>query len=296
MNHPYALIHVICNISAFPLTIKDNDFIVSKWISVTIEYIKLRDIMEKNNICIYVFAITSIVSVLLLFHSITLASSSSSSFFLHSILQLFNNKTPEIFAKTNDGNGNGTLSLANLIKQGSPYQGSKSAPVVIIDFSDLQCKLCQRFVKYTEPQINSTYVQTGKVALVFKHLPNRGFDSFSAALAAQCTNGQGKFWQFHNFLYNVQGPIDSGWASKNNLEKLALQIPGLDKQSFKSCFENQKYKSFIDADLALAHSLGFTQTPSFIIVKNNGTDIQKLEGPQPFVEFKAVLDKELEGA
>ena len=181
MNHPYALIHVICNISTFPLNIKDNDFIISKWISVTIEYIKLRDIMKKNNICIYVFAITSIVSVLLLFNSITLASSSS--FFLHSILQLFNNKTPEVFAQTNDGNGNGTLSLANLIKQGSPYQGSKSAPVVIIDFSDLQCKLCQRFVKYTEPQINSTYVQTGKVALVFKQLPNRGFDSLPTALA-----------------------------------------------------------------------------------------------------------------
>jgi len=251
--------------------------------------------MEKNNICIYVFAITSIVSVLLLFNSITLASSSSSSF-LHSILQLFNNKTPEVFAQLNDENGNGTLSLANLIKQGSTYQGSKFASVVIIDFSDLQCKLCQRFVKYTEPQINSTYVQTGKVTLVFKHLPNRGFDSFPAAIAAQCTNDQGKFWQLHNFLYNVQGPIDSGWASKNNLEKLALQITGLDKQMFNSCFENQKYKSFIDADLALAHSLGFTQTPSFIMVKNNGTDIQKLEGPQPFVEFKAVLDKELVGA
>jgi protein-disulfide isomerase len=294
LTHPYASIHVICNISTFTLTIKDDDFIVSKWISVTIEYIKLRDIMEKNNICIYVFAITSIVSVLLLFNSITLASSSSS--FLHSILQRFNNKTHEVFAQLNEGNGNGTLSLANLIKQGSPYQGSKFAPVVIIDFSDLQCKLCQRFVKYTEPQINSTYIQTGKVALVFKHLPNRGFDSFPAALAAQCTNDQGKFWQFHNFLYNVQGPIDSGWASKNNVEKLALQITGLDKQRFNSCFENQKYKAFIDADLTLAHSLGFTQTPSFIIVKNNGTGIQKLEGPQPFVEFKAVLDKELVGA
>ena len=138
--------------------------------------------MEKNNICIYVFAITSIVSVLLLFNSITLASSSS--YFLHSILQLFNNKTPEVFAQLNDGNGNGTLSLANLIKQGSPYQGSKFAPVVIIDFSDLQCKLCQRFVKYTEPQINSTYMQTGKVALVFKHLPNRGFDSFPACISS----------------------------------------------------------------------------------------------------------------
>ena len=83
------------------------------------------------------------------------------------------------FAQTQ---GNAGLSLTNLIKQDQPHQGSISAPITIIDFSDLQCRLCQRFVKSTEPQINSTYVQTGKVALVFEHLPNRGLDSTPAAL------------------------------------------------------------------------------------------------------------------
>ena len=148
-------------------------------------------------------------------------------------------------------------------------------------------------MKSTEPLINSTYIQTGKVILIFKHLPNRGFDSMPASLAAQCTNDQGKFWQFHNVLYNVQGPIDSGWASKDNLKKMALQIPGLDIEKFISCFDSQKYKSFVQSDIELAHSLGFTQTPSFIIKKNNDSNIQKIEGAQPFAAFKAVVDKEL---
>jgi protein-disulfide isomerase len=185
------------------------------------------------------------------------------------------------------------LSLSNLIKEGQPHQGSTAAPVTVIDFSDLQCPGCNRFVKATEPQINSTYVQTGKVALVFEHLPNRGFDSLPAAIAAQCANDQGKFWQYHNLLYKNQGPIDSGWASKNNLKKFASQIPGLDVQKFNSCYDSQKYKTLVESDLALAHSLGFTQTPSFVIVKSNGSDPQQLLGPQPFQEFKAVIDKEL---
>lgn len=197
------------------------------------------------------------------------------------------------FAQTT---GSADLSLSNLIKQNAPHQGSiSSAAVTLIDFSDLQCHLCNRFVKATEPQINSTYVQTGKVALVFKHLPNRGFDSLPAALAAQCTNDQGKFWQYHNLLYDNQGPIDSGWANKNNLKKFASQIPGLDIQKFDSCFDSQRYKSLIDSDVSLAHSFGFTQTPSFIIVKKDGSNPQKLEGPQPFPEFKALIDKELGG-
>jgi protein-disulfide isomerase len=188
------------------------------------------------------------------------------------------------------------LSLSSLTSQGSPYQGIKSAPVTVIDFSDFQCHLCARYVKNTEPKINETYIQTGKVALAFKHLPNRGFDSMPAALAAQCTQDQGKFWQFHNLLYEKQGPIDSGWANKDNLKKLASQISGLDMRKFDSCFDSQKYKPFVESDIALAHSLGFTQTPSFIIVKSDGSNPQKIEGPQPFPAFKAVIDKELGGA
>src|SRR2546422_11094995 len=140
---------------------------------------------------------------------------------------------------------NAALSLFNLIKQGAPYQGSTSAPVTLIDFSDLQCHLCDRFVKATEPQINSTYVQTGKVAFIYLHLPNRGFDSFPAASAAQCTNDQGKFWQYHNLLYENQGPIDSGWANKDNLKRFATEIPGLDLQKFNSCFDSQQHKPLV---------------------------------------------------
>jgi protein-disulfide isomerase len=94
-------------------------------------------------------------------------------------------------------------------------------------------------------------------------------------------------------LYEKQGPIDSGWANKDNLKKLASKISGLDMDKFDSCFDNQKYKSFIENDIALAHSLGFSQTPSFIVAKSDGSNPQKIEGPQPFAAFKAVIDKEL---
>lgn len=196
----------------------------------------------------------------------------------------------------NTNNTNNNISLSTLIKEGSPHLGSVSAPITVIDFSDFQCHLCARYVKATEPEINKTYIQTGKVNLVFKHLPNRGSDSMGVAIAAQCTNDQGKFWQFHNLLYKNQGPIDSGWVNKDNLKKFASQLKGLDMQKFNSCFNSQKYKPFVESDLALAHSLGFTQTPSFMIVKSDGSNPQQLLGPQPFPEFKSVIDKELGGA
>lgn len=185
------------------------------------------------------------------------------------------------------------LSLHDLIKNGSPFLGNVSAPITIIDFSDFQCYLCNRFVKNTEPLINETYIQTGKVALVFGHLPNRGLDSMDAALAAQCTNDQGKFWQFHNLLYSNQKLIDSGWISKENLKNFASQIPGLDTKQFDYCFDSEKHKSFIQKDIDLALSFGFSETPSFIVQNSNGSDREILSGALPFDSFKTVVEKKI---
>ncbi|MGH9953434.1 MAG: DsbA family protein, partial [Nitrososphaeraceae archaeon] len=176
-----------------------------------------------------------------------------------------------VMAQTDDSTGSSfSFSLSNLIEQGSPYLGNLSAPITIVDYSDFQCHLCARHVKNTEPLINDTYIQTGKAALVFKHLPNRGFDSMGAHLAAQCANEQARFWQFYNVLYENQQGIDSGWVDGDNLKRFASQIPGLEMKQFNSCFEAQTYKEFIDNDVKLANSQGFFDTPSFIIV--NSTD------------------------
>jgi protein-disulfide isomerase len=173
------------------------------------------------------------------------------------------------------------------------FKGSPYAPVTIIDFSDFQCYLCARYVKNAEPKINETYIQTGKANLVFKHLPNRGTDSMAAAIAAQCTKDQDMFWQFHNLLYKNQRPIDSGWVSKDNLKKFASQIDRLDIQKYKSCFESQKYKSFVERDIALGASFGFHDTPNFIIVSSDGSNAEIIKGAQPFGAFKALVDKKL---
>jgi len=204
------------------------------------------------------------------------------------------NQSILVMAQTDDSISS-SFSLSNLVEQDSPYLGDLSAPITIIDFSDFQCHLCARHVKNTEPIINETYIQTGQVALVFKHLPNRGFDSLGAHLAAQCTNDQGKFWQFYKLLYENQQAIDSGWVSKDSLKKFASQISGLEKDQFNTCFDSQTYKESIDNDVKLAHSQGFFDTPSFIVVDStDGSDPEIIRGAQPFPAFQSVIEKKLD--
>src|SRR5947209_6857402 len=83
----------------------------------------------------------------------------------------------------NSGNNN-KLTFQSLVQQGSPFLGKISAPITIVEFGDFQCDKCARFAKYTEPQLNQTYILTGKVNLVFKYYPIYGPDSTSAAMAA----------------------------------------------------------------------------------------------------------------
>ena len=188
-----------------------------------------------------------------------------------------------------------SFALSNLVEQGSPYIGNLSAPISIVDFSDFQCHLCARHVRNTEPLINETYIQTGQAALIFKHLPNRGFDSMAAHLAAQCVHDQGKFWQFYKILYENQQGIDSGWVNKDNLKTFASQLPGLNIQQFNSCFDGQAHKEFIENDIKLANSQGFFDTPNFVIVDSiDGSDPEIIRGAQPFPSFQSVIEKKLD--
>lgn len=162
-----------------------------------------------------------------------------------------------------------------------------------MEFGDFQCEFCGRFAKETEPKINATYIQTGKANMIFKNFVTHGPDSITAAIAAQCANDQGKFWNFYNTLYKNQGGENTGWANANNMKKFAMQASGLNTQKFNSCLESAKYKSLVDKDNALAISSGFQGTPTFVIETKDGSKAETLLGAYPFPSFKAIIDKKL---
>jgi protein-disulfide isomerase len=145
----------------------------------------------------------------------------------------------------------------------------------------------------TEPQINNTYIQTGKANLVFRHFVTHGPDSFNAALVSQCANDQGKFWNFYKSLYNNQGEENSGWASIENLKKFAANIPELGTQDFDSCLDTQKHKSIVENDTNFAFASGFQGTPTFIIEKNGGSEQEIILGAYPFPSFQAIIENKL---
>jgi protein-disulfide isomerase len=181
------------------------------------------------------------------------------------------------------------LSFSGLITKDTPLKGNPLAPITLIEFGDFQCPNCGRFARETGPQIEASYVESGQVSMVFKHFTVVGPDSKIAAMASQCANDQRMFWEFHDTMYNNQGHENSGWAKKDNLKKMASDI-GLDKQSFDSCLDSNKYQSLVENDLNLAKQIDFKGTPSFLVLKNDGTKPQALTGAYPYATFQKIFD------
>jgi protein-disulfide isomerase len=187
------------------------------------------------------------------------------------------------------------ISFQSLTSDGSPVQGNPSAPVTLVEFGDFQCEFCARFAKDTEPQIYQNYIATGKINMVFKHLVHYGSNSDLAAAGSQCANDQGKFWDYYHALYSGQDSFMLSQDSEKALKNLASKIEGLDMQKFESCLAGGAHRNVAQKDTALATSLGFRDTPTFLIVENDGSNPQTLVGAYPFGTFKTILDKEIGG-
>ena len=90
--------------------------------------------------------------------------------------------------------------------------GAKTAPVVVMEFSDFHCPFCRRHATTVLPRLKRDYVDTGKVLYVFRHFPlDTHPDAPAAGAAAACAGRQGKFWEMHDRFFETAarvGPAD----------------------------------------------------------------------------------------
>jgi len=184
------------------------------------------------------------------------------------------------------------IGLSVFTENGSPYLGDPNAPITLVEFGDYQCFFCNKYFHDTEQKLLENYVDTGKVKIIFKDFTIIGPDSITAAHAAHCADDQGLFWEYHDMLYNNWTGENNGWASSENLLRMAQDV-GLDIDEFTDCMQNEIHTQIISASNADARTLGLTGTPGFFVISPNN-QITKIPGAQPFEVFQKIFDSELE--
>lgn len=98
---------------------------------------------------------------------------------------------------------------AVLVETGNiPPQGDPNAKVTLVEFSDYQCPFCGRLYNGTILQLRKEYLDTGKAKLFYRDYPlplHKGAQK--AGEAARCAGDQGKYWQFHDVVFENQENI-----------------------------------------------------------------------------------------
>ena len=168
--------------------------------------------------------------------------------------------------------------------------GDPNAPVKIDEYSDFQCPACVVFYEETEKPIVDQYVATNKVYFVYHSMGAWiGPESAAAAEAAYCAGDQGKFWEYHDMLFNNWTGENIGDFSAQRLLAFAGAL-GLNTGDFGSCFNNHKYADQVTQDKAEGQKLGVQVTPTFFV---NG---KMIKGAQPFATFQKEIELALAAA
>ncbi len=168
--------------------------------------------------------------------------------------------------------------------------GDPNAPVKIEEYSDFQCPACLSFFKETERSIAEQYVATNKVYFVYHSMGAWiGPESSAAAEAAYCAGDQGKFWDYHDILFDNWTGENVGDFSAQRLQTFG-QMLGLKMDEFRTCVDSHKYANRVTQDRADGQKSGVTATPTFFV---NG---KKIVGSQSFTSFQQEIEAALAAA
>lgn len=204
----------------------------------------------------------------------------------------------------NNGNGVDQMGRAFLIKQisnpayaSAPALGSNKAKITIVEFGDYRCHFCARFYRYTSGSIIQNFVDTGKVRFLFKDfiVNDKPGDTTSmlAAVASYCAADQGKYWQYHNEVYNNSKGEDVAWVTPGVLKQFANDVKITDINKFSTCLDSHTHTNVVQQNNNLAGNIGLQATPSFILLSTSKSQPGPylIEGAQPYAVFQQAIEK-----
>jgi len=181
------------------------------------------------------------------------------------------------------------LAADDVIGPATHVKGKPDAPVTIVEFSDFECPACGHAFSDLRDLVRTR----PDVKLVFRHFPldkacNRQMqqqlhpDACRAAVAAECAGQLGRFWEYHDKLFEHQKTLD-----RDSLFRFARELD-LDIARFRTCLDDPATLDRIAADVEAGSRLGVESTPTIFI---NGRRIQgALE--RPYYDFALVIEKD----
>lgn len=162
------------------------------------------------------------------------------------------------------------------VRSTDPVRGAKNAPVTIVEYGDFQCPFCLD----VQPELDRVLESYPEIVrIVWKDFPNPLHpEARSAALAARCAQEQGKFWEYHDFLFSNQDQL-----SRSVYSQIAQKL-NLNMTQFDTCLDNMVKIGLIGQGIDEAQTFEIDGTPYFLI---NGN---RLDYAGSFQEFAQLIE------
>lgn len=143
--------------------------------------------------------------------------------------------------------------------------GSESKKVLLIEYGDFQCPGCGSLYPSLKP-LKEHYKD--QLTFVFRNFPLTTIhpNALAASSAAEAAGLQGKFWEYHDILYERQ----DDWSNSNTDER-GTKFEGYAKEldlnidTFRKDVESEKVSAKIKRDQALGKKIGATATPTLVL-------------------------------
>ncbi len=163
-------------------------------------------------------------------------------------------------------------------------KGNKSAPIILIEYSDFQCPACVRYYRITKRLIEEL---GNEFQLHFRHYPLliTHENAVLAAQSAEAAGRQGKFWEMHDLLFEKQR--EWGKKKKDDAVSLFTQYAvslNLNKQQFQDDLHSKAVTDKVYNDARTARLSGVKSTPTFFL---NGQKV--VNKPHNYETFKNLI-------
>jgi protein-disulfide isomerase len=139
--------------------------------------------------------------------------------------------------------------------QGDAEAGNAHGDVTVVEFYDPRCPYCRKML----PGITAMLEKDHAVRLVYKDIPVLGPASTTESRAIVAAQNQGGYVKMQQALMsNPAQPTD-------DMIRDAAKSVGLDPARLAADMKSDAVAKRIDANLALAHALHVTGTPTFVV-------------------------------
>ncbi|HEV7492741.1 DsbA family protein [Baekduia sp.] len=170
-------------------------------------------------------------------------------------------------------------SILRGIPQNRLTLGNPKAPVLLVEFADLQCPYCRQFAAESWPDIVARYIRTGKVKMELRLTAILGEDSAKANKAVMAAGLQNRMWDASMRFYDVQGQENSGYVTDRFLRGVLGGVHGLDLSRAMKARTSAAVRDELGAVYSLQRRYAVSSTPTLMI----GTDDTDLTPVAPGV-------------